>query len=103
MSRTTPLTYGVINDSKIGSMFALDPATTTGLTFGYKAGTFSNALASVVVSAGTVTLTDDATNEVNMTSGGAVSANGAGGVLYDVTTASGVITAITDKRGSYSW
>ena len=104
MSRTTPLTYGAVVNSRVNSQFAVNPATTTGLTFGYKAGTFALQGAEVDVAAGTVTLTDNETNIVQVSSGGAVAAvvsgsgDEAGYPLYKVTTVSSAITAIEDLR-----
>ena len=98
------LTYGtMVQDLPMGGQFAVNADTTTGLTFGFRAGTHIAADVRTAVSAGTVTLTDDATNWVHF-SGATVAVNGGanptrGGVLYKVTTASGVITAIVDYRG----
>lgn len=106
MSRTTPLTYGAVVNSRINSQFILNPATTTGLTFGYKAGSFSLHGAEVEVVAGTVTLTDNETNIVQISTGGTISAvvegsgDEAGFPLYRVTTLSSAITAIEDLRAA---
>lgn len=85
--------------------FDVNSATTTGLTWGYKAGTvrFDNTITSVL--AGTVSLTDDATNYVEVDSAGTVSRNTTGFTsgrvpIRTVVTASGVQGTSTDKR---SW
>lgn len=104
MSRTTPLAYGAVINSKISSSFAVDAATTTGLTFGYRAAKFAGGSGRVNVAAGTVTLTDNATNivKVNKTSGAvSVGAGDSGSaILYSVVTSSGAITSITDLRAA---
>lgn len=91
-------------DEKFGD-FGQDLSTTSGLTFGYKAGTLRNDNTIVSVSAGTVSLTDDTTNYIEVDSSGTVSANTSGFTsgqipLYEVVTASGSISSVTDKR---SW
>jgi hypothetical protein len=80
-------------------------ATTTGLTWGYKAGTvrFDNIVSTV--SAGTVGLTDDSENYIEISSGGTVTKSTTGFTsgkipIRQVTCASGVQTVSTDKR---SW
>jgi len=88
-----------------GTDFQQDSETTTGLTFGYKAGKFRNDNAIVSVSAGTVTLTDAATNYIEVDSAGMVSVNTTGFTsgqipLFEVVTSGGVISSVTDKR---SW
>ena len=102
---TKPLSYGAVINSQVNGQFLLDPATTTGLTFGFKLGRFSNGPTAVSVSAGTVALTDDATNIVQVSKVGTVTAVVSGAesqnVLYKVTTVSGVITAIVDLRSSH--
>ncbi len=84
--------------------FAIDEATTTGLTLGYFAGVYIITSSVTQIAAGTIALTDDATNWVTCTSGGVSANSGANptvpDVLYKVTTASGVITAIVDVRGA---
>jgi hypothetical protein len=83
--------------------FQQDSGTTTGLTFGYKAGKFRNDNAIVSVAAGTVTLTGSATNYVEVDSAGVVSVNTTGFTsgsipLFEVVTTSGTISSVTDKR-----
>lgn len=85
--------------------FQQDSGTTTGLTFGYKAGKFRNDNAIVSVAAGTVTLIDAATNYVEVDSAGVVSVNttgfNSGSIpLFEVVTTSGTISSVTDNR---SW
>jgi len=80
-------------------------ATTTGLTWGYKAGTiqFNNAI--TAVEAGTVGLTDDKTNYVEVNSSGTVARNttgfNSGSIpLRLIVCAGGAQSSSTDKR---SW
>ena len=84
--------------------FAIDEATTTGLTLGFFSGIYVSANSVTTIAAGTIVLTDDATNWVTATSGGVTANSGANptipDVLYKVTTASGIITAIVDIRGA---
>lgn len=79
--------------------------TLNGLTFGYLAGRVRDAATSVVtdVARGTLALTDDATNYVEVDDTGTVSANTTGFTagdvpLYIVTTVGGHMTAIDDRR-----
>lgn len=92
----------LVSTSHFMSQFALDPATTTGLTLGFTAG--FNSLGSTVnaIAASTVTLVDDATNWVHLheTFIDASVLPSLPSVLYKVVTASGVITSITDHRGT---
>jgi hypothetical protein len=79
-----------------------DPATTTGLTWGYQAGNLRVNNTIVSVSAGTLSLTDDVTNYVEIDLAGSVSKNTIGFTsgrfaLRKVVTASGVQTS-TDQR-----
>lgn len=105
MSRTTLTHLGAVSRSTINDKFKYDPATTTGLTFGFDGATYALGPNPVIVAAGTVLLTDDATNIVEVSSGGVVSAVVIGSEgqvpLYKVVTASGVITTITDLRATY--
>lgn len=78
-------------------------ATCTGLTWGYTGGLLRNDTTLVTVAAGTVSLTDDTTNYVEVDSAGVVyvvaSAFTSGRIpLRTVVTASGVQGASTDKR-----
>ena len=82
-------------------------ATTTGLTWGYKAGKvrFDNTV--VDIAAGTIALTDDATNYIEADTDGAVKRNTtaftAGRVpLRQVVTSGGAQSTSTDKRAWYS-
>lgn len=102
---THTLSYGVaLENAGFSGAFCVDAATTTGLTFGYTAGYIVSGSGRSAVAAGTKTLTDNATNWI-YTAGAAVSVNSGANptgntVLYKVTTASGVITAIVDYRGA---
>ena len=89
---------------EIGTYYQYDPATTSGLDFGFKSGKVRNDNLVWETPAGTVTLADDATNylEVNPADG-TVNANATGFTsgqipLYEVVTVSGAITTFTDKR-----
>ena len=78
-------------------------ATTTGLTFGWKAGTIRVDNTVTTVAASTIALTDDATNYVEVNSSGTVSRNTTGFTstrmpIRQITAASGVQTVSTDKR-----
>lgn len=100
---TRPVSYGALVDTKVQGDYGIDGSTTTGLTLGIKGGLFTGNDNTVTTQlAGTVALTDDATNFV--TTNGSTFAAGTSGshavtILYEVTTASGVITVITDRRG----
>ena len=101
------LSHGAMTDNvTVAGNLNVDAATTTGLTFGYTAGFIITGTSTgrSTVAAGTVTLTDDATNWV-YESGSTVAVNSgatptSARILYKVTTASGVITAIIDYRGA---
>lgn len=80
-----------------------DTGSVSGLTWGYQSGDIRFGNSIISVSAGTLTLTDDATNYVEVDSAGNVSANisgfTAGSVpIREIITASGVISTSTDKR-----
>ena len=99
------VTYGVANENAgFSGSFGVDAATTTGLTFGYTAGYIVGISGRTDVSAGTVSLTDDATNWVYTTSSSVATNSGSAPtlatVLYKVVTASGAITSIIDYRGA---
>lgn len=101
-----PSTSAVLDDNPFYGDLAVNPATTTGLTFGYTAGIFvdDKDTSSTTISASTVALTDDATNIVYDNDGTiGVAVSGAEPLevrrLYEVVTASGSITTITDLRG----
>src|SRR5574337_1077981 len=84
--------------------FANAPGTTTGLTYGYQAGVIRSDNVTTAVAAGTVALTASATNYVEITAAGVVSANTSGFTsgrypLATVVTGASSITTITDKRG----
>ncbi len=89
----------------MSNIFAENPATTTGLTWGYYGGLLRNDATLVTVAAGTVSLTDDTTNYVEIDSSGTVyvvaTAFTVGRIpIRTVVTASGVQTVSTDRR---SW
>lgn len=92
-----------VQDSEIFSHFLYDPATTTGLTFGYQAGQLTTSTGALTIAAGTEALTDDDVNFVYVSGtlvSSAVTTTAATYMLYRVTTASGVITLIEDLRGT---
>lgn len=87
----------------LGDVLAENSLTTTGLTWGYKAGTIRYDNTITDVAAGTVSLTDNATNYVEVASDGTVyrntSAFTAGRIpIRTVITLAGVQTTSTDKR-----
>lgn len=103
MSRTSPLHFGIVVDSTVNSKFKLNPATTTGLTFGYLGATFQSNGNEITVAAGAVALTDNATNivELNGSSVQAVTSGNESAVpLYKVVTLAGAITSVTDLRST---
>lgn len=88
----------------LGSYYAQDTGTTTGLTFGYKAGKVRNDNVLASTAAGTIAMSDASTNyvEVNPTTG-VVSKNTTAFTtllvpLFEVTTSGGVITGVVDQR-----
>jgi hypothetical protein len=101
MSRTVPLSYGAVIDSHVNSNFLVNAATTTGLTFGVKAGEIINGVLVTAVGAGTIALADDTVDQLVFISAGVLALGSGDFLLYEVTTASGVITVINDKRAAY--
>jgi hypothetical protein len=97
----------LFNASSPAMLYALNPATTTGLTFGYIGGRF---LSSAVAN-GTVSLTNSATNYiVALRATGAVSVSTSSTLwddednyirLYKVVTAGGAISSYEDHRQAY--
>jgi len=93
----------------LSEMFAEDSATTVGLTWGHTAGTvrFDNTITDVV--AGTISLTDDATNYIEIQADGTISRNTTGFTsgripIRVVVCADGEQTSSTDKRSWFqSW
>jgi hypothetical protein len=91
-------------DSMVVDQWAQEPATTTGLTYGYRGGVYDSGAAWVRAAAGTVTLTDNAVNYVEYALvTGAVSANTVGFTyasrpMAKVTVANGAITDHEDWR-----
>ena len=96
--------YTDVTDARtLADIFAKNPATTTGLTWGYKAGAIRVDHTVTAVVAGTIALTNTATNYIEVSSAGTVSRNTtaftSGRVpLYTVVCAGGVQTTVTDKR-----
>lgn len=100
--------WAVVPAATIGSStltdFANAAGTTTGLTYGYNAGTIRSDNATVAVAAGTLTLAASITNYIEVTGAGAVSSNTTGFTsgrwpICTVATGASTITTITDKRG----
>jgi len=90
--------------SYLDGQYAQNTGTTTGLTFGYKEGYVRNDNVISHTAAGTIGLTDNATNYVELnTSTGAITKNTSGYTsgkipLFTVVTASGSISTVTDHR-----
>lgn len=104
MSRTNLNSYGIAIQSQLFAQFQPDPDNFSGLTFAVKAGLYTSGDTSTEIAADTVVLTDDATNYVwldstNAIAGGTSIDSDAKAILFEVTTASGVITAVEDLRG----
>lgn len=100
---------GVIDSTMLpapGNAFAEDPATTTGLTWGYTGGTVINNGTPTTVAAGTLTLAATATTYVSVTPTGSLVTSTAGWVagafpLRKLVTSSTAITTDTDERGYF--
>lgn len=95
----------VLNDTPFYGDMAPDPATTTGLTFGYTASIEVLIGDVTTFSAGTEALADDATSIIFREAGvigsslvGVEPASSKG--LFIITTASGIITDVKDIRGA---
>lgn len=101
MSRTVPLSYGAVINSHVNSNFLVNAATTTGLTLGIKAGETTDGVTVTTVGAGTIALADDTANQLVSVTTGAFALGAGDFLLYEVTTASGVITVINDRRAAY--
>jgi hypothetical protein len=91
------------NNDTAGSDYKHDPTTTTGLTFGYHAGSVRDDNTITETVAGTTALADNDVNFVEVDSAGVVTDNVVGFTvgqvpLYQVTTSGGAITVINDKR-----
>ena len=96
--------YTDIMDARsLADIFANNPDTTTGLTWGYKAGAIRVDNVVTAVAASTIALTNTATNYIEVDSAGTVSRNTtsftSGKIpLYTVVCAGGIQTVVTDKR-----
>lgn len=91
----------------MSNVFAVDPITTTGLTWGYMGGLLRNDNTIMTVSNGTVSLTDNTTNYIEISTNGTVyvvtGSFTAGRIpIRTVVTAAGVQTSSTDKRAWFS-
>lgn len=97
-----PYLHGVDN------WFAQDPNTTSGLTWGYRAGIIRQADGTPVnVAAGTVALTDATTNYVEVSNTGVVAVSAtrtlANKPIYKVVTAAAAITSVVDERCGFDF
>ena len=91
----------------MSTTFDVDTATTAGLTWGYKGGLLRNDTTLITVTAGTVSLTNNTTNYVEIDSTGVVyvvaSAFTSGRIpIRTIVTLTGVQTVSTDKRAWFS-
>ena len=100
-------TPATLNDGTLGIQklqdFSHDPATTSGLTFGYQGGRVRNDNGITDVAAGTIALTASTTNYVELTPAGVVTVNAtaftSGRIpLYTAVTDGSGITTLTDRR-----
>lgn len=85
-------------------LFARNPVTTTGLTWGYVGGQYPVSGAMTTIAAGTVTLTN-ATNYIGLAQDGSVvvtatTPNPAHVPLYTVVASGGLVTSYTDTRSA---
>lgn len=96
--------FDLIDAALISHNFAEDCENHSGLDFAYKAGVTARGTTVTATAAGAVTLTDDATNYIEVNpADGTVSANTTGFTagripLYTAIAAAGAITTVTDKR-----
>lgn len=86
-----------------GGACTQDTGTTSGLTFGYKAGRFHNGLSNVTISAGTILLSASNTNYIEVDRSGTVSKNTSGFTsgwlpLWTIVTGVSGITTITMSK-----
>lgn len=89
--------------AKDGGHFPQDPATTTGLTFGYFGGRIWDGRSILTVAAGTIALSASSTNYVELTAAGAAVKNTTGFTtgnipLYQIVTGAASITTVTNKK-----
>ena len=87
----------------LAEIFDEDTSTTTGLTWGWKAGKIRVDNTITSVAADTISVTDDSVNYIEISQAGIVSRNGTGFTagyipIRQITAASGVQTVSTDKR-----
>ena len=92
-----------ISAVSISNLFNENSSTTTGLTWGYTAGTLRNDNTITSVSAGTMGLSDDATNYVELKLDGTMTTNTTAFTtsripIRQITTSGGAQTVSTDKR-----
>lgn len=96
-------------DAAVGGAmaFANDPNTTTGLTYGYFGGNIYVDGANSLIPGGTLALTASATNYIQRTAAGAISANTTGFTQWaipmaTVVTTASAITSIADDRPAWA-
>lgn len=99
----------LLDSTPLSDLFAYDESNSSGLDFGYTSGRIRQADGTIVeVAAGDVTLTDDATNYVEIDDTGAVTANTSGWsdtdkAIAEVVTASGFVTSYEDRRVAFDF
>lgn len=94
----------ILDSAIMSNNFAPNTASHSGLNFAYKNGRLLDGTTLRSVAAGTILLTDASTNYIEVSAAGVVSDNTTGFTdgsipLYQVITAGGAISSITDKRG----
>ena len=94
----------IIDKALISHYFGENAASHSGLNFAYLGGVYRNNTTIATIAAGSIALTDDATNYIFVdVSAGAIAANTTGFTsgdipLFTVITAAGAITNVTDNR-----
>lgn len=87
-----------------GELFARNPVTSSGLTWGYKGGQWPVNGLPTTVADGTVTLTASTTNYIGLTQAGVVAVtttrNALHIPLYTVVTGASTVTSVTDTRNA---
>ena len=98
---TRPVTYGTMINTQLYNQFKVDPATTTGITFGLTTGLHVDGNTVTTVAAATIGLVDNSINIVTVDAVGFALGIGSGSIIYRVTTAGAAITVIEDFRGTF--
>lgn len=99
--------FDLLDESIISSNFAENSTNHSGLNFAYKAGRILDGTTQRTVTANTIALTDNATNYIECSIAGVISANTTSFTdgkipLFTALTVGGVITTVTDKRAYFS-